>query len=81
MENSFACRVGKGQTGALSFALRYSNAGGYYLKLDVRKYFASIDRSVLKNMLDRVIKDGYVLRAFYDAIVNYVKRKYPGNLD
>ncbi len=71
IENSFACRIGKGQTGAITLVRRYLSSGGYYLKMDVRKYFASIDRGILKNQLTRIIKDGYVLRAFYDAIDSF----------
>ncbi len=57
---SFACRVGYGTHRASDYlqkALRDSPSGSYTLKLDVRKFFYSIDRAVLRRLIERKIKD------------------------
>ncbi len=54
--NSFACRVGKGTHQALAVAREGVRHYRYALKLDVRKYFASIDHIILNEQLARVIK-------------------------
>ena len=56
LPNSFACRVGKGTHKALELARNGVRTYRYALKLDVRKYFASIDHSILNEQLARVIK-------------------------
>ncbi len=71
IDQSFACRKGKGQSGAVKLAARYSKNARYYLKLDVRKYFASIDRDILTRLLERRFKDDKILRAFYDVVWSY----------
>jgi retron-type reverse transcriptase len=61
--DSFACRIGKGTHAA---AKRVSYFMGkpdniYYLKLDVKAFFASIDRNILKNIVRKVIDDEGIL--------------------
>jgi retron-type reverse transcriptase len=61
--DSYACRVGKGTRQA---ARRVSYFLGkpeniYYLKMDVKSYFASIDRDILKTLARRCIDDEGVL--------------------
>lgn len=59
-----ACRKNKGISFALkrfrSFMTRYfkqNKANGYFVKIDVKKYFPSIDHDVLKRKLSKVVKD------------------------
>lgn len=54
--HSFACRKGKGTHAAVAHAARAARHCEYALCLDVRKYFASIDHSILSDRLARVIK-------------------------
>ena len=54
--NSFACRAGKGTHKALAVAREGARRFPYVLKLDVRKYFASIDHQILNLQLERAIK-------------------------
>lgn len=54
--NSFACRKGKGTHKALAVAKEGARRFPYVMKLDVRKYFASIDHQILNEQLARVIK-------------------------
>ena len=60
IDQSFACRVGKGTHAAADYAqtaLRSSPADSYLLQLDIRKFFYSIDRSILAAQIARKIKD------------------------
>jgi RNA-directed DNA polymerase len=57
---SFACRKGKGTHKAADYAqraLQLSPKGSYTIKLDIRKFFYSISRNVLRTQLEAKIKD------------------------
>jgi RNA-directed DNA polymerase len=74
---SFACRTGKGTHAAADYAqaaLRCYDGEKYTLHLDVSKFFYSINRAVLRELVERKIKDGRLVRcmmmfANYDAPV------------
>lgn len=53
---SFACRTGKGVHKALAVAQEAAQTHPFVLKLDVRKYFASLDHQRLREKLARVVK-------------------------
>lgn len=53
---SFASRKGFGQHRALQLARNACRRYRYVLKCDIRKYFPSIDHSILKDLIERVIK-------------------------
>ncbi|MHB9075791.1 MAG: reverse transcriptase domain-containing protein [Desulfobaccales bacterium] len=58
--SSFACRKGYGTHKASSYtqqALRHYKGDAYILKLDVRKFFYSIDRQILRKLIEHKIKD------------------------
>ncbi len=60
IDQSFACRIGKGTHKAADYAqqaLRDSPAGSYTIKLDIRKFFYRINRSILQTQIERKIKD------------------------
>jgi hypothetical protein len=60
IDQSFACRVGKGTHAAADYAqaaLRASPDDSYLLQLDIRKFFYSIDRGILAGQIARQIKD------------------------
>ena len=60
IDESFACRKGKGTHAAADYtqsALRASGSGSYVLQLDIRKFFYRIDRAVLRRQIERKIKD------------------------
>ena len=54
--NSYASRKGFGQHKALERAREAFERYPYVLKCDVRKYFSSIDHTILKDLLERVVK-------------------------
>jgi retron-type reverse transcriptase len=61
--DSFACRVGKGTLAAAKRVSYFMGKPGnvYYLKLDIKNFFASIDRSILKSIIVKHIKDEGIL--------------------
>lgn len=69
--HSYACRRGKGTHAAVLRAFHNVKSSGYFLKLDIRKYFDSIDHANLKTMISRLIKDGRVLHLLNGIIDSY----------
>ncbi|MDR1710026.1 MAG: RNA-directed DNA polymerase [Candidatus Accumulibacter sp.] len=60
IDQSYACRIGKGTHKASDYtmkALQESRPDSYTLKIDVRKFFYSIDRAILRGLVERKIKD------------------------
>lgn len=57
----YACRKGKGTHAALERARHFCRARGYFLKLDISRYFHSVDHEILLNMLRRRFKDRRLL--------------------
>lgn len=53
---SFACRKGLGLHKALDLASRAARECRFVLKCDVRKFFASMDHAIVKDLLARAIK-------------------------
>jgi len=75
---SYACRKGKGTFAALQKASYYQKTYQWYLKLDVRKYFDSIDHEVLFSQLQRIYKDEQLLILFWQIIDSYHARDEKG---
>jgi retron-type reverse transcriptase len=71
IDNSYACRKGKGTQKAVLYAFSRCKASTWFLKLDVRKYFDSIDHTVLKRQLARMFKDERVLLLLFSIIDSY----------
>jgi retron-type reverse transcriptase len=69
--DSYATRIDKGTFRAVERAAFFQKKYGYYLKLDVRKYFDSIDHDVLKNLLCRRFKDFDLLKILFKIIDTY----------
>lgn len=69
--DSYACRKGKGTDAALKRALRFAKGYRYFVKLDVRRYFDSIDHAILKRSLNRRFKDRRVLGILESIIDTY----------
>ncbi len=57
--DSYSCRVDKGIHNATKRALKFSKASRYYLQLDVKNFFYSIDKNILFQMLNRTIVKNY----------------------
>jgi hypothetical protein len=69
--HTYACRKGKGTHAAVKFAFSTGKANPYFLKLDMRKYFDSIDHAVLKSQLVRLIKDKKIISLLFGIIDGY----------
>lgn len=69
--HTYACRKGKGTHAAARYAFKCAKSSAYFLKLDVKKYFDSIDHAVLKQLLCRIIKDGRCLELLFCVIDSY----------
>ena len=69
IDHTYACRKGKGRIAALDVAERFGRSHGYFLKLDIRKYFDSVDHAILKAQLRRLFKDRALL-ALLDGIID-----------
>jgi len=69
--DSYACRKGKGTIRALERARSFSRKNTWYLKLDIRHYFDSVDHSVLLRLLHRRFKDPQLLYLFAEIIATY----------
>ncbi len=69
IHDSYACRTGKGTHRAVLRARAFAGRFHHCLKLDVRRFFDSIDHEVLRGLLRRRFKDHRVLDIF-DAIVD-----------
>lgn len=68
IHDSYACRKGKGTYKALERTKYYAGKYRWFIKLDVRKFFDSINHDVLKQSLSLLFKDPLLLRIFCDII-------------
>lgn len=76
IDQSFACRKGKGTHAAADYAqaaLRRSEPNSYLLQLDIKRFFYSIDRAVLRKQIERQIKD----QRFVDLMVMFAEYGEP----
>jgi RNA-directed DNA polymerase len=76
--DSYANRKGKGTYAALKRAVYYTGRYEWFLKLDVQKYFDTIDHGVLKNQLNGIFKDMRLLAIFGLIIDSYHKTPEKG---
>ena len=60
--DTYACRKDKGTHRAIKRARYFCRGHHYFLKLDIRKFFDSVDHAILKKMLRKRIKDNKLLR-------------------
>jgi len=76
IDQSYACRKGKGTHAAADYAqqaLRCSAPDSYLLQLDIRKFFYSINRAVLRTQIERQIKD----ERFVDLMMQFADYGQP----
>ena len=69
--DSYACRKGKGQHVALKRAEQFAGRNPFYLKMDVRKFYDTMDHAVLAAILRRQIKDRRVLELLDSIMASY----------
>jgi retron-type reverse transcriptase len=61
ISDSYATRKGKGTHRAIAKAQQFMKHNRWYLKMDVRKYFDSINHETLNRIIARSIKDPFIL--------------------
>ncbi len=69
--DTYATRPGKGVYAALYRAMSSMQKYVFYAKLDVKKYYDSIDHGVLKSMLRRMFKDKWLLGLLERIVDSY----------
>lgn len=69
--DSYASRMGKGTYAAIDRAKQYTKQYKYFLKLDFRKYFDSIDHFILKKQLSKMFKEEKLLLIFHQIVDSY----------
>lgn len=78
IETTYATRPEKGIYQAIDRAKLASKKYPYVAKFDFRKYFDSIDHSLLKNKLERLFKDKKLLKVFNQIIDSYSTKEDKG---
>lgn len=69
--DSYASRLGKGVYAAIDRARIFHKTHTWFLKLDVRKHFETIDHQILKNQLAKQFKETTLLQIFDQIIKAY----------
>lgn len=69
--DSYACRKGKGSRKAMLRCQEYARRFEWYLKLDIRRYFDSIQHSIVAMQLERRFKDKDLLELFERILSTY----------
>ncbi len=69
--DSYASRKEKGTYAALKRAQKFTHTHKWYLKLDVKKFFASVHHEVIKSQLERMFKEGHLLGVFEKIIDSF----------
>lgn len=71
IDTSYASRIGKGTYAAIDQVQKYQQRYRWYLKLDVRKYFDSINHEEIKQLLARRFKERALIDIFSAIIDSY----------
>ncbi|MFO0905756.1 MAG: reverse transcriptase/maturase family protein [Pirellulales bacterium] len=71
IDDTFACRRERGRVAAVLRAQQFSRRYGWYLKLDIRRYFDSIPHQPLNARLTRLFKDARLLSLFARVIAGF----------
>ena len=61
IHDTYSCRHGKGQHGALDRFTRFARRYPYVLKADVMKYFPSIDHEILLGIIEHRVRDARLM--------------------
>lgn len=69
--HSYACRINKGMHKAQDIAQKYIRHNKWVLKLDIRKYFFTIDHQILLDNIKKKISDKKVLNIIGKVLETY----------
>lgn len=76
IDQSFACRIGYGTHKAAAcarWAMKKHSGDEYVLKMDIRKFFYSIDRDELRRLIEKKIKD----KRLVDVMMMFAQMETP----
>ncbi|MSR59511.1 MAG: RNA-dependent DNA polymerase [Planctomycetaceae bacterium] len=76
IDDSYACRRGKGTHAAVARCQEFAKRFRYVLKADIRKFFPSLDHEILKSLIAQKIKDPEVLR-LVEQIIDHSNPQEP----
>ena len=71
IHDSYACRKGKGNRKALERTREFARKYPWYLKLDIARYFDSIDHGIAIRLLSRKFKEEKLLKLFAAVLNTY----------
>lgn len=71
IDDSYACRRRKGPRKAVKKARKFSKRYPWYLKLDICRYFDSIDHDIAVHLLSRRFKEKRLIRLFRRVLDTY----------
>lgn len=72
--HSYACRAGRGQHAALRQARRWlRGAGGWFLKMDLAKFYDSVPHAILREALARRLRERRLLALFDALLASYAR--------
>ena len=71
IDDTFACRTGKGREAAIERAQHFARDAAWSLKLDVRRFFDSVPHGTLMILLERRFKDRRLLELLTRIITAY----------
>lgn len=77
VKDSYSCRKGKGQLKASHVTMKYVKRNSYCLKLDISKFYPSINQEILKKCLSKKLKDPQVLYWLFQVIDTCPDRGVP----
>ena len=83
LEDSFACRKGKGTHAGMRRALHHARRYPFALKCDLKRYFPSIDHGILTGEIARVVADARVMDLVGKILASHqdgVRREYGDDL-
>ncbi len=88
IHDSYSCRQGKGTHRAMRQFFAHARKGSHnhtktvwVLKCDIRKFFASIDHTILFSILEKHIKDTDVLWLLHEVVESFSSKISRFNLD
>ena len=69
--DSYASRVGKGVDACLKRTQEFAGKFGWFMKLDIHKFFGSVNHDILLELLNRRFKDPELLYLFSRIVESY----------
>lgn len=71
LHHSYACRKGRGQHAAIDQARQWTRRSFWYGKIDVRRYYDSINHDKLRWLLERRFSERRLLKLFNNLLRSY----------